>query len=372
MNIKGELLMSGKIFALRDGEGLTELIQTPYENEDFFQTLIEKHPEILAGEQINPDNPRKWVLISREMGVSLDDGIGRLDHLYIDQDAIPTFLEVKRGTDTRIRREVVGQMLDYAANGTQFWPISDIRAAYERNAIDGKFTTLSEIGIEDEDTFWQNVDMNLRNGKVRLLFVADVIPTSLQAIIEFLNKQMRDTEVYGLEIKQYVGKDGLKTLVPNLIGRTASAVQAKRGETKQKYASRNEFFDSVESQHIKTLYTNLFAFADKNNCKIGLGTSGFSFNITNSTGTSSTLIYGYGSDAQWDNRKNCIETTFWLSKEMNGDVLESYKNMVSKLSFFEPTSGGKNFKWQLSDQSSDDEMQKLMAVIQEVANKING
>ena len=54
--------MSGKIFAIRDGEGLTELTQTPYENEDLFQSLIEKHPEILAGEQINPENPRKWML----------------------------------------------------------------------------------------------------------------------------------------------------------------------------------------------------------------------------------------------------------------------------------------------------------------------
>jgi hypothetical protein len=29
-------------------------------------------------------------------------------------------LEVKRSSDTRIRREVVGQMLDYAANGASF------------------------------------------------------------------------------------------------------------------------------------------------------------------------------------------------------------------------------------------------------------
>jgi hypothetical protein len=362
--------MSGKIFALRDGEGLTELTQTPYENEDLFQSLIEKYPAILAGEQINPDNPRKWVLISREMGVSLDDGTGRLDHLYIDQDAIPTFLEVKRGTDTRIRREVVGQMLDYAANGTQFWPLKDIRDAYERTLLDEGASTLADIGVEDEETFWQNVDMNLRNGKVRLLFVADVIPTSLQAIIEFLNKQMRDTEVYGLEIKQFVGKDGQKTLVPTLIGRTASAIHTKRGETKQKYASRAEFFDSVINQRIKDLYMSLFSFADEHGHKIGMGTAGFSFSIVGTDKKTNTLLFGYGMVAQWENRKNCIETTFWLSKEMSGEVLEQYKNMVGGLSFFEPTPS-KNFKWQLNSESTDDEMQKLMAIIQEIAAKTN-
>jgi len=43
----------------------------------------------------------------------LADGV--LDHLLLDQDGIPTFVECKRASDTRIRREVVAQMLDYAA-----------------------------------------------------------------------------------------------------------------------------------------------------------------------------------------------------------------------------------------------------------------
>jgi hypothetical protein len=46
----------------------------------------------------------------------------------LDQDAIPAIVEVKRSTDTRIRREVVGQMLDYAANSVvycrgSFWKL---------------------------------------------------------------------------------------------------------------------------------------------------------------------------------------------------------------------------------------------------------
>jgi hypothetical protein len=258
-------------------------------------------------------------------------------------------------------------MLDYAANGMQFWSIKDIREAYERNTLDGASTSLSDIGIEDEDLYWQNVDMNLRNGKVRLLFIADIIPTSLQAIIEFLNKQMRDTEVYGLEIKQFVGKNGLKTLVPNLIGRTASAVQAKCGESKQKYNDRNDFFDSVKNTHISDLYANLFAFADKNNYRIVMGTAGFSLSVASTSGKSYTLLYGYGADAI--NKKNCIVTTFGLLKEKNNNVLEHYRGMVSNLNFFEQTPIG-NFKWQLSGASTDEEMQRLMILIKDVASLI--
>lgn len=32
-----------------------------------FQALIEKHPDILAGEQIDSVSPRRWLLITREM-----------------------------------------------------------------------------------------------------------------------------------------------------------------------------------------------------------------------------------------------------------------------------------------------------------------
>ena len=76
-------------------------------------------------------------LVTREMAVpGEEDGAGRwsLDHLFLDQDAIPTLVEVKRSCDTRIRREVVGQMLDYAANAVAYWPVEEIRAKFEAGA----------------------------------------------------------------------------------------------------------------------------------------------------------------------------------------------------------------------------------------------
>ena len=228
--------MAGKIYVLSDSGELTELTPSQYADENFFQRLIEKYPDILAGDQINPDNPRKWVLISREMGVPAEQDGGTqwyLDHLFIDQDAIPTFVEVKRSTDTRIRREVVGQMLDYAANAIQYWSIEQIQEAYERNT--SETNSLEFLGIEPDkvDAYWQSVYLNLRAGKIRFVFVADTIPSQLQVIIEYLNRQMIDTEVLGLEIKQFLSSDGLTTLVPHLVGRTANAVQTKRGESRK-------------------------------------------------------------------------------------------------------------------------------------------
>ena len=39
-------------------------------------------------------------------------------------------VEVKRSTDTRLRRELVGQMLDYAANAVVYWPLEEIRSRF--------------------------------------------------------------------------------------------------------------------------------------------------------------------------------------------------------------------------------------------------
>lgn len=114
--------MSGRIFLLND-QNQTELIameEALYDSEKLLQEMLAKHTDLLAGEQIDSKNPRRWLLITREMAVPDEkDGAARwsLDHLFLDQDGVPTLIEVKRSTDSRIRREVVGQMLDYVAKG---------------------------------------------------------------------------------------------------------------------------------------------------------------------------------------------------------------------------------------------------------------
>lgn len=224
------------IFHIDENDRAVLLHESLYEKEDLLQRLIEQYPAILAGEQIDPDNPRRWILISREMGVPEHAGGNDqwfLDHLFIDQDGIPTFVEVKRSTDTRIRREVVAQMLDYAANATVYWPVTRLRQAFESHFDDPSHALYDHLGITtgEDDAYWGKVDSNLRLGKLRLLFVADEIPMSLQRIIEFLNSQMIDTEVLGLEIKQYVSSTNQRTLVPKLLGRTSVALQVKKTQT---------------------------------------------------------------------------------------------------------------------------------------------
>jgi hypothetical protein len=226
--------MSGGIYLRRGGE-LIPMSERPYGNEDALQALLAEHPGFLAGDQVG-DAPRRWVLLSREVGIADQDGTGAarwsLDHLFVDQDAIPTLVEVKRSSDTRIRREVVGQLLEYAANGTRYWPVEQLREMYERNARSRGLESDEELretfGEIDVDAWWDDVGANLQLGRLRLVFVADEISRELRRIIEFLNAQMTQTEVLGVEIRQYVDEAGdHQTLVPRLIGQTEAARDVK-------------------------------------------------------------------------------------------------------------------------------------------------
>lgn len=210
-----------------------------YKSEEILQTIVANYPEVLAGSESG--ETARLALVKREKSVAdSDTGAGRwsLDHLFLDQEGVPTLVEVKRSTDTRIRREVVGQMLDYAANGVKYWPVDDLREDFLlTHAEPGPEKVLTELIGERRDPhdFWRTVGDNLATGRIRMVFLADQIPPDLQRIIEFLNEQMSRAEVIGVEVKQYVG-GGRQSLVPRRVGLTAQAQQAKGSGPKKRYA----------------------------------------------------------------------------------------------------------------------------------------
>ena len=230
--------MSDSIFLLGDDGVLTEVASSPYGSEADLQKLLADHVHLLPGAQINRDSPRRWLLIKREAGIPNQEGGGdwwSIDHLVVDQDAVPTFVEVKRASDTRSRREVVAQMLDYAAYGSALWTPERLRTWFEGDdpeAATERLAAWLESAGDDPgsvaDTFWDAVGANLREGKIRLVFVADEIPVPLQRLVEFLNEQMPQVEVLAVEIRQYrAAGSNSGALVSRVVGQTSRAQAAK-------------------------------------------------------------------------------------------------------------------------------------------------
>jgi hypothetical protein len=273
--------MSGGIFLIKDDETLIEMTEKEYDSEELLQELLAKYPNLLAGDQIDSENPRRWLLVSREINVpDSEEGYGRfsLDHLFLDQDAIPTLVEVKRSSDTRIRREVVGQMMDYAANAVVYWPVETIKVKFVQNCEKSELSPKDELqklldSETDQESFWQKVKDNIGSGKIRLVFVADEIPTELRRIVEFLNEQMDPAEVLAIEIHQYFG-DGLKTLVPRVIGQTQKAIRKKKGIKDEKQWDESSFFDEItkkRGQQESKVAHDILEWAKKNKSGIWWG-----------------------------------------------------------------------------------------------------
>jgi hypothetical protein len=240
------------MFVLQEDGSLTAMKPSLFALEDEFQRLLEDHPELLAGELIDPDEPRRWLLVTREIGIPTEtDGPGwwSADHLFLDQDGIPTIVEVKRQTDTRIRREVVGQMLDYAANAVVHLKIEVIRGKFEENCQLNKVEAAQELQHRlgqdiDVEKFWMQVKTNIEAQKIRLLFVADDIPRELKRVVEFLNRQMNPAEVLALELRQFLGDNGLRTIVPTLYGQTEETRGLKTAAPTRKWDEAS-FFDDL-------------------------------------------------------------------------------------------------------------------------------
>lgn len=109
-------------------------------------------------------------------------------------------------------------------------------------------TGFLDPGAEPE-AFWQAARQYLQAQRIRLVFVADVIPPGLRRIVEFLNGQMNPAEVIAVEVRQFVGA-GTRALVPRVVGQTALAQQAKatvRSTGKRKW-DEPSFFADLEAR----------------------------------------------------------------------------------------------------------------------------
>lgn len=224
-------LVQGHIYMVDPDGGLRRMARSAPENEDRMQALVARYPELIT------DGDGDLLLIRREQSIAdSEEGGGRwsLDHLFVTRDAMPVLVELKRAVDTRLRREVVGQMLDYAANATAYWQAGRIADGFAATAteagLDPEAALSAFIGDRDPAGFWDQVDANFKAGRIKLVFVADEIPRELARIVEFLNDQMQ-ADVRAVELRWFAGESGAITLSPRVIGETERTAAAKGSAT---------------------------------------------------------------------------------------------------------------------------------------------
>ena len=278
-----------RVFAIDDDSRTVSWRQVHCADEDKeLQKLLANNFDLLCGEQIKPDNPRRWLLIKREMPVpdpATTANRWSIDFFFVDQDGMPTFVECKRYKDTRARREVVGQMLEYAANGQYYWD-KDILRKYAEGTASGMLseaiTTLTRDNSQTIDTFLDALIAKLKVGEIRLIFFMEESPYELRSIVEFLNNQMELAEVLIIEAKQYTDGSS-RVVIPLLFGFTEQARQLKKSITVSQDSLRRKwdeesFFEDAKGRHALNeeqiaSIRKLYEFSKRNADEITWGTS---------------------------------------------------------------------------------------------------
>lgn len=314
-------------------------------NEAFeLHDLIENNCDLIPGDQIDPDEPRRWLLIKREMPVpDPNTGSNRwsIDFVLADQDAVPTFVECKRFFDTRSRREVVGQMLEYAANGQHYWSrdtlqkYADDTARVRNQTLESSLRTIQPTDDVPVSVFFERLEDNLREGRVRLVFVLEESPFELRSVVDFLNKQMELTEVLVVELRQFVHGD-TKVAVPSLFGYTEEARRVKqtptmRSSTRKKWDEAS-FFADVRSRCGEADYLviqKVLAGARELGCEVtwGTGVTKGSFSIKEPAICQPSLITVYSTgelsfNFVWLNRSGIAEQVRDRMKELAAKRLD--------------------------------------------------
>lgn len=377
---------NAKIFLVDQQKKLKPMRETEDLTENDLQTFLANYPDLLPGDQINPEAPRRWLLVAREIGVpDKEDGSGRwsADHLFLDQDGIPTFVECKRSTNTQIRREIVAQLLEYAANGTQYWPIDRLRqvatetAKEKYSSLDEAMSNLLEIIEIDEDgqsnandvrqskieNYWKLVEDNLKAGRVRLLFVADQIPGELRRLVEFLNEKMDGIEVLAVEVKRFSGDSDQTVLVPRVIGVTETTRGKSEPKDKKPVLTRETFLASSPIE-AKDFFNQVLDKAEKKGHIIEWGTAFFWVRVILKSGKIATFAYCTPGDRGFP-----IQFQFYFA-QLRLDKKEALKLREDLMAFkvFKESSSGKTLKAYLNDAET---LPKLSAVYDFILEKID-
>lgn len=183
------------------------------------QALVHENPACLPIMEIDPMFAGP-VPICRE----LNTPAGAIDNFMVTPSGLPVLVECKLWRNPEGRREVVGQILDYAKELSR-WSSSDLQREVNRR-LKAPGNPLLELVRKsdpnvDELQFNDALTANLRRGRFLLLIVGDGIREGVEAIAEYLQAHAGLHFSLGLvEVPIYVLPDGRRLVAPRVLART--------------------------------------------------------------------------------------------------------------------------------------------------------
>lgn len=187
--------------------------------EDAFQQLVQDvFPQVLASQFDRPS------IVARE--VQTREG-GRVDVVSVDQDGIITLCECKLEKNAGSRREVLGQVLEYAGSFAGM-PFEEFAARLSDRMESDLVGAMGAAAAEDFDAVaWTDaVDANLCSGSFRLVVAVDALTETLRQTVLYLNERC-DFPLVAAELRLVTEQD-VELVVLRLFGEEAAERKLER------------------------------------------------------------------------------------------------------------------------------------------------
>lgn len=232
---------------IRRGEGSwAEPEISGHKSEDALQKLLATSPDLLPGDETGLP-----MAVARELPVSA----GRIDLVGVDVEGELTLCECKLASNPGVRRELVGQLLEYASSlrGMSF---GDFAGRFGARTGASLVEAVSKIAGEgfDEESFEAQVHENLRAGRFRLVIVVDQISEALRQTVVYLNDHL-DGAVLALELA-YLRDGDVEMLLPEVYG----AESAERKKPARRHAVADGDTVVVAARHAYQNYLATSAY----------------------------------------------------------------------------------------------------------------
>lgn len=205
----------GGMLLRRDSESWHAPAISGFSNEARLEHILASHPSLIPG--VSGD-----ARIRRQFPT----GAGQADLVVVDEDGAVTVVECKLAANPQVRREVVGQVLDYAA---QLWrmPLDDFLSRWQK----GQHPPLSE-GLEPgAGALLDGVAESLASGRFNLVLAVDQINDELRAMVEYLNEvTLASTGVMALQLAYFTDHD-VEYLLPSVFGAELLGAKQKKADS---------------------------------------------------------------------------------------------------------------------------------------------
>lgn len=234
---------TSRILVRRAGAAWTTPETAAYENEAHLQALLAADPARVPG-------VAEGAYAVRE----LPTAAGPIDVCIVDSEGRLTVVECKLASNSESKRQVIGQVIDYASAIGQDGERSFFAGWGRRGGLD-LAEALTPSALEQ-------LKRNIVEARINLCLAVDLIDADLRRLVEYLNLVTQAwVSVTALQLA-YARDGDIEILIPSTYGGELAAAKARGSGAGSVPWTRESFVDALAAESDRELALRLLSLSD--------------------------------------------------------------------------------------------------------------